>query len=201
MGKMQDMLDKILIVEAQGFDPLTETYSSRIGQLDAAAVTTTEVTPSGVERTTAVVDPTDQRAAISETFVQSGLEDPFAGLVQGERVEPSRISTPFNLAQQDTTLGSPQQIIDQFNQFYLPPEEQIEVTKEGTLKFPEPQKPITEKPTEVNVNFSKSYNAQTREYTYKRENEKTGEVYEVYEDPVRFQAEAKVYREGQKKSK
>jgi hypothetical protein len=96
MGQFSDMLDKILLVEKQGFNPYTETYSARISQIDT--------------------EPT-KPTTIPEAYVQAGYENPFANITTdtGE-LNLSALSTGYNLAPQ---VGVQQQdYIDFVNRAY-----------------------------------------------------------------------------------
>ena len=96
MGYFNDMLQKIQLVEASGFNPYTETYSARMSQIET--------------------EPT-QPTTIPEAYVRAGYEDPFSNLVTdtGE-LNLSALSTGYNLAPQ---VGVEQQdYIDFVNREY-----------------------------------------------------------------------------------
>jgi hypothetical protein len=173
MGQFQDYLQKILQVEAEGFNPTTETYAARIGKLEDGQLTTVTTTPDGTTVTQAATIDGDPRQDISQAFINRGFEDPFLNLTPGA-IDQSRISTPFNIAAQDTTIADPRQVIDAFNRFYLPTEEQVSITPEGTLEF---KKPEARQDTDPIYKFEKSP-SQSQEkdagYVYTRWDEKTG---------------------------
>jgi len=84
MGQFQDQLDKIYQVEAQGFNPMTESYSTRIGQLPPD--------PN-------VSDPPLTADQISKAFVDKGYADPLETLIDSEgRLDETTFNTGLNTA-------------------------------------------------------------------------------------------------------
>lgn len=67
MGYYQDLLNKIEIVESQGFNPYTETYSARIGQLETQSMPTQE----NVVSSPSIDDPVSQ---ISPQYSQAWID-------------------------------------------------------------------------------------------------------------------------------
>lgn len=103
MGQFQDMLDKINQVEAQGFDPYTESYSARIGKL--------ETSPTAIDPTATTSPKTYTAEDISKSFTEGGLDDPFVNMIdETGGVNLSTFSTAFDQAK---NLGiSPQAYLD-----------------------------------------------------------------------------------------
>jgi len=136
MGQFQDQLDNIIKIEAQGFNPMTESYSARIGKL-----TTTDPTIS---------DPTLTAAGISKSFTDIGYEDPLAGLITPQgTIDPSGLSTAYNRTIDDPSIGvDPSAFIGFINQNFPQelsttyfPDAQIEVNPDQTLGFPKAERP------------------------------------------------------------
>lgn len=189
MGYFGDLLKKIETVESQGFDPYTESYSARIGKLP----TTTDPT------TTITTQPKTYTAQeISKSFTEKGLDDPFENIVDATgEINRSSFSTGFNNAKD---VGIPQQSYidvmkatnpDAFNKTFMG--EDLKMTASGGLGFEANNKPV-EKKLEKNVNYGKYWSNTEHKYVYKRENEKTGEVYEIYDDPKKFKEDSDIYK-------
>lgn len=111
MGQFQDLLDKINQVEAQGFDPYTESYSARIGKLEQMQAITPDDPPNSgsptqVEAAVVTASDPNQKNNISESFTKLGYDDPFQDLVTktGE-FDLSKLSSGFNYLQEDPGIG------------------------------------------------------------------------------------------------
>lgn len=178
MGYYQEQLDKLMAVEASGFNPYTESYSARIGQIQSF--------PNAVDGTTD--PPTYSNEELKEAFEMAGVENTI--------LDDEGLNTLYNQAD-DLGLDR-QRLVDTKNRL-LPKEEQIFINTGGTMAV-QKQKP----PKEENVNYGKYYNAQEKTTTRKRENSVTGEVYEKYgtskEDIERFKKEGELYRTQQEEN-
>ena len=173
MGYYQDQLNKLMAVEASGFNPYTESYSARIGQIQS--------TPDGGNGDTPVYSDTE----ITSAFEQAGVDNTV--------LDDVGFNTLYNRAD-DLGLDR-QRLANTYNKI-LPPEEQIIINPtDSTLSVKKPE-PIKEE----NVNYGKYYNAQTKKTTRKRENERTGEIYEEYgtsqEEIDRFKEESELYKQS-----
>lgn len=164
MGQFQDILDKIMKVDQEGFNPMTESYSSRIGKLPPDPITT---------------DPPLTAEGITKSFTDLGYEDPLASLITptGE-INPSGLTTAYNRVIDDPAIGiGPNAFVGFLNQNYPQelsttyfPEAQLRISEEGTLGFPKKER-LKAKPT---YRFEKTENAK-REPVYQRFDEKTGD--------------------------
>lgn len=139
MGQFQEMLDKINQVERDGFNPMTESYSSRIGKLEVT------VTPDD--------DPLTGQS-ISKSFTDIGYEDPLASLITPEgTIDPSGLSTAYNRIIDDPSIGvDPNAFIGFLNQNYPQelsttyfPDAQLKVNPDKTLGFPKKETPVVRK--------------------------------------------------------
>lgn len=169
MGYFQDLFDSVNKVNASGFDPSKESYSSRIGEFQ----TTNED----------VVTPTEATPDISQSFTNLGYDDPFQGLVgdTGE-LDISRLSSGYNTLLRDTDIGvQPDDYINFLNQEYSKEIENF--YGEGNILEARPDKTLgfrkTDKTTEPTpkYRFEKSSTSGTfpRKDVYQRFDEETGE--------------------------
>lgn len=187
MGQFSDMLNQLMQIESQGFNPYTDSYSSRIGKLQVSTPTAGSDVVDG--------NTSNGKTSVIDNYAASGFEDPRKTLYsETGDLDRSKISTPYNDLLRDPTLGDPNKYIEEINTL-LPPEEQIFINPDKSLGFGKNMKPAESK-IETNINYGKYWDNQKKSYVYKRENEKTGEVYETYDDPKKFKEEAKLYRES-----
>ena len=187
MGQFGKMLDQLMAVEAAGFDPYKDSYVSRMAQLQPSAPSS-----DGVESGTNV---SNGEPSVIDKYVQAGFDDPRQTLFSdtGE-INRNRISTGYNDLLRDPSLGDASGYINEINKL-LPPEEQVFINPDKALRFDRKVKP-EEKKVEENVNFGSYYDAQSKKYIYKKENEKTGEVYQYYDSKEDLKKASNEYRQS-----
>jgi len=153
MRYYQTLLDQILEVEKQGFDPYTETYERRIGQLP---VTNGNNVPPTQE------SPLEAPVNYSQAFTSKGYEDPFGNLSTPEgKLNMSALSTGYNLLQEDPSIGITQEDYLNYTNTNYPQLLQNTYGKEnynlirspnGAIGFPNESKPLIPE----NARFEKS---------------------------------------------
>ena len=130
MGYWQEELKRINQVESQGFNPYTESYSTRIGQLSTqtngnvppaqeSALKQPEITPQA-NIDPVVVTANQPNQTMSDYFIQSGNDDPFATMSDNGKINLSTLSTGYNVLLNDPNAPyTPQQYIDRVNNEYV----------------------------------------------------------------------------------
>ena len=175
MGQFSKMLEQIQIIDSQGFNPMTESYSARIGQLPVDD------------------DPPMTGQQMSEIFTGGGFDDPTATLVTPDgTLDLSSISKGYNTIIDNPDLNTEGQAwVDYLNthkkeleQMYYPDAE-YEIAPNKTLRLKEKKRPKNTK-----YRFEKTYNNATNKDVYQRFDEKTGEhisydTKEAYEDAIK----------------
>jgi hypothetical protein len=166
MGQFQDQLNNIIKIESNGFNPMTESYSARIGQLP-----TTDPT---------ITDPTLTADQITKGFTDQGYEDPIATLVNTDgTLDLNTLNSAYDRASNIPGINvSGEAFIDYLNtneptalsKTYFP-DAQIEINKNKTLGFPSNEKPKAD----PSYRFEKTYNNATNKDVYQRFDSQTGE--------------------------
>lgn len=214
MGYYTDLLKKIETVDAQGFNPYTETYGARIGQLEAVSPTNdTNISPEidnslntpKIAQNTGIgySQPTDpptmqpyQRSEVSEMLKQAGQPDYLEQIRPEDLIDEQTISTVYNAIKENPNLG-------------IDPGRWIETTnvglEEGKQRMHDPStNSIKNKRVPVEdktYRFEKSYNRHKKgddKNVYLRFDEKTGENIS-YKTKEEYDQAIIDYRERQEK--
>lgn len=183
MGQFQDYLNKMLTVEQQGFNPMTESYSSRIGQLPVDD------------------DPTLTAAQVSKAFVDKGLDDPLVDIVDAEgKLDLQSLTKSFNAVANNPDLGFNEEAYTGFlNQNYPEPINktyypgyQIGVSPEGLLTEKR------EKPeADPNYRFERTPSQKkgaSDVFIRWDDNDKTGKSYITYESEQAYNEAIEKYK-------
>ena len=168
MGYFQNLFDSVNKVNAAGFDPSQESYSSRVGefQITEEAVGANAVTPT---------DPTDPNKppsatpSISKSFTDLGYNDPFEGLVTEEgKINQGQLSYNYNLLKDDPNIGvTPEDYTSFLNREYT---DAIDKTfgegkryefRDGVIGFEKP--PLPPEPTEPTYRYEKTKGAKNKD--------------------------------------
>jgi hypothetical protein len=201
MGYYQDLLNQIMEVERQGFNPYTESYSGRIGQLSVPNGTTTPTpTESVLEQP---ISTPEQPLNITQSFVKAGYDDPFDKFVtESGVVDYSKLSSVYNQALQDPKIGvSGQQVIDYVNRAY--PRELGKTYYEGAQIIANPQGGLEVSEQEAVIDddgksrFEKTYDAQQKKDLFFEFDEITGKKKRTFETQEEYDKARKEYKDKQ----
>lgn len=185
MGQFQDYLNKMMIVESQGFNPMTESYSTRVGKLPTT-------------------DPTLTASQITEAFTSQGYDDPIATLIDEEgKLNAQTFNTAYNNALNIPKIGIDSRAFVDFVNTNYPremsttyfPEAQFEVTKDDTIRFPQKEKPKED----LNYRFERAPSQSQKKgasdvFIRWDDNDKTGRSYITYESEQAYNEAIEKYK-------
>jgi len=157
MGYYKEQLAKIEAVEAQGFDPYTELYTSRVGQLQTP-VPQAEIPQAPIQPTTstAPIDVT-QPQNIPDIFTTGGYPDPYENIINtGGDLDLSKLTTGYNTILDNPDLAKqvpPERYIEDVNKTYKKDVENKYGEGKSLVVDPDTKTLSISKPKEENINY------------------------------------------------
>ena len=129
MGTFQNMLNNLMLVEQQGFDPVNDSYSARIGKI----TTNTNNQPVDNGKT----EPTPYtREEIVKTLTDKGYEDLAGKIPPNGKIDESTISTVYSTLKDNPDIGLDQdRWVETTNEGLEPYEQRIINPDTGSFMF------------------------------------------------------------------
>jgi len=163
MGYYKEQLAKIEAVEAQGFDPYTELYTSRVGQLQTPTPdvnpnisqpqVTTPTQPTIQPNTTNATQPIN----VSDVFTTGGFDDPYDGVITTDgNINFPKFTKGYNDILENPELAkkiTPEQYIEMGNTRLRDPLEKEYGEGNSLVVDPDTKTLSVSKPKEENINY------------------------------------------------